>query len=275
MGHTKLPTTTIEALCLLGTLGCNLTSPAEPAYRPVAEAPRVAVPVIATNPPLSAPPVVPAPPPPAAPDPPPAPSADPAITPGHPDPSSPDPLGGRFTLAQATAGLAPGRTLVASVETTLGTFACELLADRAPNTVANFVGLARGLRDFWDPVAGRWTRRPYYDGSVFHRVIPDFMIQGGDILRSGFGGPGFEFADENVQGHNASGQLCMANHGPNTNGGQFFITEGPRDSLDGSYSIFGRCTPTELVGRIARVPRNARDRPDSPVFIQHVRVTRR
>jgi peptidyl-prolyl cis-trans isomerase A (cyclophilin A) len=190
-----------------------------------------------------------------------------------PEPTSPDPRGGRFTLAQATAGLPAGGDLVAEIDTTMGTFTCTLLTGEAPNTVANFVGLARGLRDFWDPIAGRWTRRPFYNGSIFHRVIPDFMIQGGDQLRSGAGGTGYEFADENVRGHNAAGQLCMANRGPNTNGAQFFITEGPTSQLDGSYSIFGRCTPADLVGRIARVPTN-NDRPLQPVFIRAVRVRR-
>jgi peptidyl-prolyl cis-trans isomerase A (cyclophilin A) len=196
-------------------------------------------------------------------------------TPRVMQPTAPDPKGGRFTLSQATEGLPPGNTLVAEIETSMGTFTCTLLADRAPLTVANFVGLARGLRDFWDPVEGRWVRRPFYDGSVFHRVIPDFMIQGGDFLRSGMGGVGYEIPDENVQGHNAAGQLCMANHGPNTNGGQFFITELAKPHLDGSYSIFGNCTPTELVGRIARVPRNEHDMPYEPVEIRHVRITRR
>ncbi|MBL8602891.1 MAG: peptidylprolyl isomerase [Myxococcales bacterium] len=255
----------IALLSVVLAAGCKPAAPAEPTYQP---APAAAA---ATTPP--APPPAPTPPPaPAAPA---APSGDVAVRPVYPNPSSPDPLGGRFSLAQATAGLPPGRELVAEIETNQGTFSCTMLADRAPNTVANFVGLARGLRDFWDPVSGQWVRRPYYDGSVFHRVIPEFMIQGGDILRSGMGGPGYEFADENVNGHDAAGQLCMANHGPNTNGGQFFITETPRQHLDGSYSIFGRCTPAELVNRIARVPRNERDRPDSPVYIQHVRISRR
>ena len=234
----------------------------------------------------------PAPPPPTATDVPPVPVVADAGPPAAPNPdqglsgdpvnprverpptSSPDPRGGRFTLAQATEGLPGSGPLIAEIETSLGTFTCTLLSEQAPLTVANFVGLARGTRDFWDPVAGAWARRPFYDGSVFHRVIPDFMIQGGDVLRSGMGGTGYEFADENVNGHNAGGQLCMANRGPNTNGGQFFITEAARDHLDGSYSIFGRCTPEELVGRIARVPRGAADRPEQPVFIRHVRVRR-
>jgi peptidyl-prolyl cis-trans isomerase A (cyclophilin A) len=257
----------VLGLALLGAPACDLTAPAEPTYRPSA-----ATPAPAPTPPQAAPRPDPAP---AAP--PAAPSApqDVSVRPVFPDPTSPDPRAGRFTLAQATEGLAAGQRLVAEIDTTLGAFTCDLLTDRAPNTVANFVGLARGLRDFWDPVAGRWVRRPYYDGSVFHRVIPGFMIQGGDILRSGMGGPGYEFADENVNGHDAGGLLCMANHGPNTNGGQFFITEVPRPHLDGSYSIFGRCTPVSLVERIAGVPRGPRDMPNTPVYIRAVRVSRR
>jgi len=189
------------------------------------------------------------------------------------EPTSPDPRGGRFTIAQATEGLAGRGDLVAEIDTSMGVFTCTLLAGEAPLAVANFVGLARGRREFWDPVAGAWTRRPFYDGSIFHRVIPEFMIQGGDQLRSGMGGTGYTFADENVRGHNAAGQLCMANRGPNTNGAQFFITEGPTAQLDGSYTIFGRCTPAELVGRIARVPHNS-TRPVDPVFIRQVRVRR-
>ncbi len=191
----------------------------------------------------------------------------------HPLPTVPDPRHGHFTLSDATGGMPGTGALVATIETSMGAFTCELLSDEAPNTVANFVGLARGTRDFWDSVAGRWVRRPFYDGSIFHRVIPDFMIQGGDVLRSGRGGTGYEIADENVRGHDAAGQLCMANHGPGTNAGQFFITEGAKPHLDGSYSIFGRCHPTELVGQIARVPAHA-DRPDTPVFILHVTVHR-
>jgi peptidyl-prolyl cis-trans isomerase A (cyclophilin A) len=196
------------------------------------------------------------------------------VTATHLEPTSPDPRGGRFTLAQATEGLEGTGALVADIVTSMGTFSCTLLSTEAPNTVANFVGLARGKRDFWDPVAGAWARRPFYEGSIFHRVIPDFMVQGGDLLRSGSGGTGYEFADENVQGHNAAGLLCMANHGANTNGGQFFITETAKPHLDGTYSIFGRCTPTELVNRITRLPRDDNDRPRTPVFIQRVTVRR-
>ena len=196
------------------------------------------------------------------------------VNPAHPEPTSPDPRGGRFTLDQATEGLAGEGALHADIVTSMGTFDCELLAQQAPNTVANFVGLARGTREFWDPVAGEWAKRPFYNGSLFHRVIPDFMIQGGDILRSGRGDPGYEIADENVRPHDTAGLLCMANHGANTGGAQFFITETAKPHLDGSYSIFGRCTPTDLVGRIARVDRDATDRPGRPVFIVRVDIRR-
>ncbi len=256
-----------SVLALALVSACNLTPPPEPSSRPVvAPAPSQPAPVVAAQ--------ADPPPPPPPPPPPRAEARNVAVQPRVMEPSAPDPRHGRFTLADATRDLPPGRTLVAEIETSMGTFNCEMLADRAPNTVANFVGLARGLRDFWDPVAAQWAKRPFYDGSVFHRVIPDFMIQGGDQLRSGMGGTGYEIPDENTNGHDAPGLLCMANHGPNTNGGQFFITEVAKPHLDGSYTIFGRCTPTDLVNRIARVDRNERDTPLQPVEIRHVRVTR-
>ena len=145
------------------------------------------------------------------------------------------------------------------METSMGTIVIELYADDAPKTVENFTKLAGD---------------GFYDGLIFHRVIPDFMIQGGDILRSGTGGTGYEIPDENVQGHDAPGLLCMANHGPNTNGGQFFITEVAKPHLDGSYTIFGRCTPASLVARITQVQRNEQDMPYEPVEIRHVRIAR-
>ncbi len=242
-----------STLALALVASCN-RSPPEPSSRPTPE-----------NTPLPTPAAAPSTPPR---------MRDVTVRPRVREPSSPDPLGGRFSLAQATEGLPPGNALTAEIETSMGVFSCALLADRAPITVANFVGLARGTRDFWDPVAAAWAKRPFYDGSVFHRVIPDFMIQGGDILRSGTGGTGYEILDENVQGHDAAGLLCMANHGPNTNGGQFFITETAKPHLDGSYTIFGRCTPASLVARITQVQRNEQDMPYEPVEIRHVRIAR-
>ncbi|MBL8681786.1 MAG: peptidylprolyl isomerase [Myxococcales bacterium] len=192
----------------------------------------------------------------------------------HPSPTTPDPRRGQFSLADATEGMPAGTTLVAEIDTNHGIFTCQLFPERAPNTVANFVGLARGKRDFWDPVTGQWVRRPYYDGTIFHRVIPRFMAQGGDILRSGSGGPGYTFNDENTAAHDQPGMLCMANRGPNTNGSQFFILEEPKEHLNGSYSVFGQCSPVDLVRRITGVPRAPNDRPNSPVVIRTIRVRR-
>lgn len=202
----------------------------------------------------------------------PANAADP-VTPAHPQPTTPDPRHGEFSLAQAVDGMPAGDTLYAEIETNYGTFNCELYPDKAPNNVANFVGLARGRREFWDPVVGQWATRPYFDGTIFHRVIRGFMIQGGDILRSGHGGPGYELADENVRAHDEPGLLCMANHGPNTGGSQFFILEAAKPHLDGSYSVFGKCDPVALVSAITAV-RTEGDRPTTPVVIQHVRISR-
>ena len=194
-------------------------------------------------------------------------------------PTSPDPQNGEFTLAEATAGLPAGeQPLTALIRTDLGRITCHLYADKAPRTVANFVGLARGLRDFWDARKGEWTKRPAYDGTKFHRVIPGFMIQGGDPLGDGSGTPGYEIPDEVWDGarHDRAGLLCMANRGPDTNGAQFFITDAAAAHLDRSYTIFGECAPTEIVSRIARVPQAGRptNRPLTDVTIEAVRIYR-
>lgn len=194
-------------------------------------------------------------------------------------PDKPDPQGGKFTLAQATAGLTPKQgTLAAQIKTSFGSFYCDLLADKAPNTVANFVGLARGLRSFWDSSKLAWVKRPYYDGTTFHRVIPTFMIQGGDYTGTGRGGIGYMIPDEVPPDmhHDKPGQLCMANKGKNTNEAQFFITEGAAPHLEGSYTIFGQCEPATLVQRIARVPQSGppNNRPLTPVVIEHVEIKR-
>jgi peptidyl-prolyl cis-trans isomerase A (cyclophilin A) len=193
-------------------------------------------------------------------------------------PTEPDPHGGKFTLAEATEGLPKQGTLAAQIKTSMGSFYCDLLADKAPNTVANFIGLARGKRKFWDAEKRAWVARPYYDATTFHRVIPGFMIQGGDHTGTGRGGIGYTIPDENNPSlhHDSPGQLCMANRGPNTNEAQFFITEGPTPHLEGSYTIFGQCEPATLVQRIARVPQSGmpNNRPLTPVVIEHVEIKR-
>jgi peptidyl-prolyl cis-trans isomerase A (cyclophilin A) len=165
--------------------------------------------------------------------------------------------------------------LTATIETSQGTLHCTLLPEAAPMTVANFVGLARGLKAWRHPKSGEVTRKPFYDGLIFHRVIPEFMLQGGDPTGTGAGGPGYQFGDETSSGlRHELGTLSMANAGPGTNGGQFFITEKATPWLDGKHTIFGRCRETDLIKKIARVKRNAQDRPAKDVVIQRVTITR-
>lgn len=196
------------------------------------------------------------------------------------EPNVPDPEQGDFTLEEAVVGLPIDGTLVAEIGTDFGTLLCDLYADRAPRTVANFVGLARGLRPWWDARAGEWVRRPYYRGLTFHRVIPGYLIQGGDYLGDGTGTVGYTIPDERHEtlSHDRAGLLCMANHdGPNTAGAQFFITDGPTPELDAEgYTIFGSCRPLELVSQIARVPQNADEgnRPLTPVTITRLIIQR-
>lgn len=200
-----------------------------------------------------------------------APAAQAPVEPAKPavtrEPTSPDPLGGKFSLEDATEGLPKKGTLRASIVTTEGTLDCKLFPDKAPITVANFVGLARGLRPFWDPKTAKWEKRPLYDGTTFHRTIAGFMIQGGDHLGDGTGGVGYEIKDELVEGltHDRAGLLCMANRGPNTNGGQFFITDAATPHLTQmkSYTIFGECAPVDVIHKIANRP-NASAHSDSP-----------
>ena len=164
----------------------------------------------------------------------------------------------------------------ATLVTSKGTIRVRLLPDHAPMTVDNFVGLATGAKEWRDPRDGKKKTEPMYDGTVFHRVIPEFMIQGGDPTGTGTGGPGYEFEDEVAGGPGFSkpGYLAMANAGPGTNGSQFFITEAPTTWLTGKHTIFGEVIEgMEVVNEIARVPRDKRDKPNEDVVIERVEVS--
>jgi peptidyl-prolyl cis-trans isomerase A (cyclophilin A) len=154
-------------------------------------------------------------------------------------------------------GLKPGQKLYATFKTTMGDMTAELFWEQAPKTVRNFVELAEGKKEWTDP-SGQKVKKPLYDGTKFHRVIPDFMIQGGDPLGNGTGGPGYKFEDEfhPALRHDVPGVLSMANSGRNTNGSQFFITEKPTPWLDNKHSVFGKVTVgIENVPKITHVPK--------------------
>ncbi len=176
-----------------------------------------------------------------------------------------------------TADLGHAGLLRADFVTSLGTIHCQLFDRETPRTVANFVGLARGLKAWRDPRTGDAVQVPFYDGLIFHRVIPRFVIQGGDPTGTGTGGPGYVFADELVDSlhHDRPGVLAMANAGANTNGSQFYITEAAQPYLDRMpFTIFGQCADLDVIRAIARVPRQTGDRPIDPVVIQTVRIYR-
>jgi len=162
--------------------------------------------------------------------------------------------------------------------TTEGEFTVRLFEEEVPQTVANFVGLAEGTKQWSDPRTNQKVQKPYFDGTIFHRVIDGFMIQGGDPLGQGIGGPGYTFADEfhPTLRHNRAGILSMANRGPNTNGGQFFITLAPTPHLDDRHSVFGEVVEgMDVVSRIGRTPTGERDRPVKAITIQNVTIERR
>jgi peptidyl-prolyl cis-trans isomerase A (cyclophilin A) len=168
--------------------------------------------------------------------------------------------------------------IYAEFQTTEGNFTIRLCDAEAPNTVANFVGLAEGTKEWTDPRTNKKVTQPYYDGIVFHRVIEGFMIQGGDPLGQGVGGPGYNFADEFHPSlrHNKAGILSMANRGPNTNGGQFFITLGPTPHLDNRHSVFGEVVDgMDVVRRIGSAPTGHGDRPKKDIVINTVKIDRR
>ena len=161
--------------------------------------------------------------------------------------------------------------------TTEGSFTVRLFDEEVPNTVANFVGLAEGTKEWTDPRTRQKVTARYYDGIVFHRVIEGFMIQGGDPLGQGVGGPGYEFADEFHPSlrHAKAGMLSMANRGPNTNGGQFFITLAATPHLDNKHSVFGEVTAgMNIVRRIGTTPVGRQDRPVKDITILSVAITR-
>ncbi len=179
-------------------------------------------------------------------------------------------------LVEYTKDLPGDGPLVATIETTLGTFHCTLYGEQAPLTVANFVGLATGKKAWQDPSGSTVKGKPFFDGLIFHRVIPTFMAQGGDPAGNGTGGPGYEFVNETRPDlrFDKPGLLAMANAGPDTNGSQFFITEAPRPDLNGGYTIFGLCAEADLVKKITGVPRNGNDRPNEPVVMKKVTISR-
>ncbi len=169
--------------------------------------------------------------------------------------------------------------MFATLNTNQGKITFELFFNQAPNTVANFVGLAEGTKGWIDPKTNQsMSGKSFYNGLVFHRVIKDFMIQGGDPLGSGMGGPGYKFEDEfdPELTFDSAGILAMANSGANTNGSQFFITHAPTPWLNGKHTIFGKVTTgMDVVDKIANLTTDANDRPVDPIIIESVTITRK
>jgi len=165
----------------------------------------------------------------------------------------------------------------AHFETSEGNFTVELFDTKAPKTVANFVGLAEGSKEWKHPKTGEKSKKPYYDGIIFHRIIGGFMIQGGDPLGQGHGGPGYQFEDEFHPDlrHDRVGVLSMANAGPNTNGSQFFITLGPTPHLDRRHTVFGAVVDgVDVVEKIGQVKTDRNDRPVTPVVMKKITIER-
>jgi peptidyl-prolyl cis-trans isomerase A (cyclophilin A) len=164
----------------------------------------------------------------------------------------------------------------ATFVTNQGSFTVKLMPEHAPTTVANFIDLATGKREWRDNRDGQRKSEPLYDGTIFHRVIPDFMIQGGDPEGTGMGGPGYRFEDEvppGGPGFDKPGLLAMANAGPNTNGSQFFVTVKATPWLTGKHTIFGEVTEgMDVVDKISTVPTGAQDRPATDVVLEKVEI---
>jgi peptidyl-prolyl cis-trans isomerase A (cyclophilin A) len=168
--------------------------------------------------------------------------------------------------------------LYATIHTSEGDIVCRLFEKEAPETVKNFTDLAQGKRDWQDRVSNRKGPGPLYDNTIFHRVIPNFMIQGGDPSGTGMGGPGYQFKDEtkgSPHKFDKKGKLAMANAGPNTNGSQFFITTAATDWLTGKHTIFGEVIEgQDIADKISNLPRGAQDRPKTDVTIKSVAIER-
>jgi peptidyl-prolyl cis-trans isomerase A (cyclophilin A) len=180
-------------------------------------------------------------------------------------------------VAVRTEPIPTGPTIV--IDTTMGRLTCKTFDMQAPNAVANFIGLAEGTKDWTvNATQAKQHGKRFYDGLTFHRVIPGFMIQGGDPVGDGTGDPGYFIDDEITPGlkFSVAGRLAMANSGPNTNGSQFFITEDAMAELDGKYTIFGQCDAhsTLLAASIARVDRDKNDKPTTPVVIERITIVR-
>jgi peptidyl-prolyl cis-trans isomerase A (cyclophilin A) len=171
--------------------------------------------------------------------------------------------------------LAPGTYVV--FNTTLGKITCVFYEKEAPKTVQNFIGLAEGSKEWTDPKTQQKVKKPFYDGLIFHRVIPNFMAQGGDPLGIGVGGPGYQFEDEFSPKlrFDGPGRLAMANAGPGTNGSQFFITQVPTPWLDGHHTIFGQIVEgQEIIDKMAGVPKGPNDKPITDIVMKKVTILR-
>ncbi len=214
------------------------------------------------------------------------PTAKPTAKPATPTakPAAPATAKPAAATAKPTAPAAPAATaakygpgVYAHITTNHGAMVARLFDKEAPNTVANFVALAEGKKQWRNPRTNTMVRRPYYNNLTFHRIIPGFMIQGGDPEGTGMGGPGFEFADEfNPKlRHSKAGILSMANKGPNTNGGQFFITLVPTPHLNDRHSVFGELVDgMDTLAAIGKVPTGAQNKPVKPVIIKSIRIER-
>lgn len=179
------------------------------------------------------------------------------------------------SISEENLGL--GKGLYAIFDTTLGEMICRLEEEKTPETVSNFVGLATGEKEYTDPKTGKKSNEPFYNGTIFHRIIKNFMVQGGDRLGQGTGGPGYRFKDEfdSSLKHTQAGILSMANAGPNTNGSQFFITLVPTPWLDGKHSVFGTLVKgDDVLKKLGAVATGSGDRPREEVGIKTLRIVR-